>query len=160
VSRRLVHRMTYDAPVAAVRAMLDDPEFRKAVCAAQHVTRVDVRIDRDGDHAEVVVDQWQVTKGIPSFAKRFTGDETNVVQVESWSTPTSADLVVTIPGKPGDMRGTIELTQNDGVTTETVDLTIKVGIPLVGGKIESLVSDLLLNALEKEQAVGRDYLSR
>jgi hypothetical protein len=160
VSKRITHRMTYDAPVTTVRAMLDNPEFRKAVCAAQHVTRVDVRVDRDGDHTEVVVDQWQVTSGIPSFAKRFTGDETNVVQSESWASPTSADLVVTVPGKPGDMRGSIELSESDGVTTETVDLTIKVGIPLVGGKIESLVGDLLLDALAKEEAVGRDYLSR
>ena len=160
MSKRITHRMTYEAPVAEVRAMLDDPAFRKAVCEAQHVTRVDVRIDRDGDHTEVIVDQWQVTSGIPSFAKRFTGDETNVVQAESWGTPTKADLVVTIPGKPGDMRGTIELTESDGVTTESVDLTIKVGIPLVGGKIESLVADMLLAALTKEEAVGRDYLSR
>jgi hypothetical protein len=160
MSKHLVHRMTYDAPLAAVRAMLDDPQFRKDVCAAQHVNRVDVRIERAGDHTEVVVDQWQVTSGIPSFAKRFTGDETNVVQTESWATPDSADLVVTIPGKPGDIRGTIELTESDGVTTETVDLTVKVGIPLVGGKIESLVADLLLHALAKEETVGRRYLSR
>ena len=34
------------------------------------------------------------------------------------------------------------------------------GIPLVGGKIEGLVADMLHKALEAEHEVGRDYLSR
>ena len=37
-------------------------------------------------------------------------------------------------------------------TAETVDLTIKVSIPLVGGKIEGLIADLLLKALKAENA--------
>ena len=38
-------------------------------------------------------------------------------------------------------------------------MTIKVNIPLVGGKIESLIADLLRKALKSENVVGRDYLS-
>ena len=38
-------------------------------------------------------------------------------------------------------------------------MTIKVNIPLVGGKIESLIADLLRKALTSENAVGRDYLA-
>ncbi len=67
---------------------------------------------------------------------------------------------VSIPGKPGQMAGTIRLAESGGTTTETVDLDIKVAIPLVGGKIEGLVADMLLKALRTEQKVGRDYLSR
>ena len=39
-------------------------------------------------------------------------------------------------------------------------LTVKVNIPLVGGKLEGLIADLLLKALKAENKVGRDYLSR
>jgi hypothetical protein len=39
-------------------------------------------------------------------------------------------------------------------------MTIKVGIPLVGGKIEDLISGLLLKALKAENKVGREYLAR
>lgn len=160
MSRQLLHRLTYDAPVSAVAEMLADPEFRKEVCAAQRVTRADVSVERNGDHLEVVVDQWQHTAGVPGFAKKFVGEETNVVQAESWATPLLGDIVVTLPGKPGDIRGTATLTESDGVTTETVDLTIKVGIPLVGGKLEELLRDLMTKALEAENAAGRAYLSR
>ena len=57
------------------------------------------------------------------------------------------------------MGGTIELREPAGTTTETVDMEIKVSIPLVGGKIESLIADLLRKALRAENAVGRRYLT-
>jgi hypothetical protein len=119
-----------------------------------------VSIDSDDNGMEVTIDQVQAAQGIPSFAKKFVGDEINIVQQESWSSATEGDITVTIPGKPGEMKGTARLAESGGVTTETVDLTVKVNIPLVGGKIEGLIADLLLKALKAENKVGRDYLSR
>lgn len=160
MSKRLVHEMTYDAPVDAVTAMLADPAFREEVCRYQGVLRQKVDIERVGEGIHVTIDQWQSTSGVPSFAKKIVGEETNIVQKEIWTTPTLGDITVEIPGKPGDMTGTARVEEQGGRTVETVDLTIKVGIPLVGGKIEGLISDLLLKALKAENKVGRDYLAR
>jgi hypothetical protein len=160
MSRRLTHELTYDAPAAAVAAMLADPAFREEVCDRQHVLRRTVTVTPAGAGQEVVIDQVQAAEGIPSFARKFVGDEIQIVQKEIWTDAERGDVYVTIPGKPGDMRGTVRLDERAGRTTETVDLEIKVGIPLVGGKIEGLVADLLLKALKTENAVGRDYLSR
>lgn len=159
MSRRLHHQMTYDAPLARVVEMLADPRFREAVCEYQRVLRADVEIDRAGDTMTVTVEQVQHTERIPAFAKRFVGDEIDIVQREEWSGPDAAALHVTIPGKPGHMDGTITLVETDGTTVETVDVEIKVNLPLVGGKIEDLVSDLLRKALVAEERVGHDYLS-
>ena len=160
MSKRLRHDLTYDAPMADVAAMLADPAFREEVCDEQRVLRRMVTIDPDEDGMEVTIDQVQAASGIPSFAKKFVGDEINIVQQETWHTATAGDIRVTIPGKPGEMKGTARLTESGGVTTETVDLDISVNIPLVGGKIEGLISDLLLKALKVENRVGRAYLSR
>lgn len=159
MSRRLTHRMTYDAPLAAVVEMLADPRFREAVCEYQRVLSADVEIDRSGDAMTVLVEQVQPAAGIPSFAKKFVGDEIRIVQREDWWAPDTGELHVTIPGKPGHMDGTITLVEADGTTTETVDVEIRVNLPLVGGKIEGLVSDLLRKALVAEERVGHDYLS-
>jgi hypothetical protein len=160
--KKLKHDLTYDAPASAVAAMLADPAFREAVVEAQHVLRHDVIVKGDpaAGSGTVQVEQVQTANGIPSFAKKFVGDEIVIVQDETWTSPTGADLRVAIPGKPGEMVGTILLSESGGTTTETVALDIKVNIPLVGGKIEGLVSDMLLKALRTEQKVGRDYLSR
>jgi hypothetical protein len=160
MSRQITHRLTYDAPAARVAAMLRDADFRREVCAAIGMTRAEVSVSEDGDNAEIVLDQWQPTAGLPSFAKKFVGEEINIVQAESWTGATQGDIVVTIPGKPGDMSGTAILSEDAGVTTETVTLTIKVGIPLVGGRIESMIGEMLLAALKTENRLGRDYLSR
>ena len=53
------------------------------------------------------------------------------------------------------MTGAITLTESDGTTTYTVDVAIKVNIPLVGGKIEGLISDMLRKALLAEGTVGQ-----
>lgn len=160
MTKRLLHQLTYDAPASAVTAMLADPAFREEVCDYQGVLRKTVVIEPVGEGMHVTIDQWQRTSGVPSFAKRIVGDETNIVQREIWATPLLGDITVSIPGKPGDMSGTARIDEAHGVTTETVDLAIKVGVPLVGGKLETLISDLLLKALKAENKVGRDYLSR
>ncbi len=163
MSRTIRFEMAYDAPLDAVAAMLGDPAFREEVCRFQGVTKVDVSIEpqgTDGAAKDVRIDQWQPTAGVPSFAKKIVGDETNIVQEEHWSSATHGDITVTIPGKPGDMRGTAVLTETATGTLEVVELTVKVKIPVVGGKLEGLVGDLLLKALKAEYKVGRDYLAR
>ena len=160
--KKLTQDLTYDAPASAVAAMLADPAFREEVVEAQHVLRHEVSVNGDpaGGSGKVRVEQVQSATGLPSFARKFVGDEIEIVQDETWTSPTGADLHVSIPGKPGQMAGTIRLRESGGTTTETVDLDIRVAIPLVGGKIEGLVADMLLKALRTEQKVGRDYLSR
>lgn len=160
MAKTISFEMAYDAPVQRVAAMLADPSFREDVCRFQGVTKVEVTVDVDGDTKQVKVDQVQPTAGVPSFAKKIVGDETNIIQEESWSSLTHGDVTVTIPGKPGEMTGTAVLEATpEGGTVETVTLDIKVRIPLVAGKIEGLVGDLLLKALKAEYKVGRDYLS-
>jgi hypothetical protein len=57
------------------------------------------------------------------------------------------------------MSGTALLTEDPDGTTETVNLTVKVNIPLVGGKIEGLIADLLSKALRTEHKVGVEWLA-
>ena len=159
MSTRFSHDLTYDAPLDAVDAMLTDPAFRERVCDAQGAIRKAVSITEGDDGLTVLVDQVQTSEGIPGFARKFVGDEINLVQTETWTDAENADVEVVIPGKPGEMTGTIHLSESGGVTTERLEMTIQVNIPLAGGKIENLISDLLRKALLAENAVGRDYLS-
>jgi hypothetical protein len=159
MSTRFSHDLTYEAPQDAVDAMLTDQAFRERVCDAQGAIRKSVSITEESDGLRVVVDQVQTAEGIPGFARKFVGDEINLVQTETWTDAENAEVEVVIPGKPGEMTGTIHLSESGGVTTERLEMTIQVNIPLVGGKIEKLIADLLRKALLAENAVGRDYLS-
>ncbi len=161
MSKRIRHELAYDSPVEDVAAMLADPAFREEVCDYQRVISREVTITRSGaDGMEVVIDMVQPARGIPSFAQKFVGDTINIVQTESWSSPTRGSITVAIPGKPGEMSGTATLAEAGSGTVETVELTVKVGIPLVGGKLEGLIAGLLEKALVAENTVGREWLSR
>lgn len=154
MAKRITHEMNYDAPVAQVRAMLLDEGFRKTVAEQQHALRSTIEIDGD----QVTFGTVQAARGIPSFAKKFVGDEIEVLQKETWSGE-RADVHITIPGKPGDLKGTATLLPSGEGTVEKVDLEVKVAIPFVGGKVESLIADLITKALEYENRAGRAWLA-
>lgn len=156
---RFHHEMHYDASPDEVYAMVSQEEFRERVCEAGDSVRHEVRIERNGDSMTVEVDQVQPAEGIPSFARKLVGDEIDVLQREEWTGPADATLEVTIPGKPGHLRGTITIRESDGGSVETVDAEIKVNIPMVGGKLERLISDLLESALRSEHQVGKAWLA-
>ena len=153
------HTLRYDASPAEVFAMLGDAVFRERVCEAQHVSEATVEIDGVDDTMTVSIDQRRPSDGIPSFAKKFVGDTIHIAQREEWSSATDAVLDVTIPGKPGHMKGTITLRPDGDGTVETVSGELKVHIPIVGGKIEGLVIEIFEHALEAEQRIGKSWLA-
>jgi Protein of unknown function (DUF2505) len=153
------HEIKYAAGADDVYAMLGEQAFREQVCEASGTLAHTVQVTPSGTGMDVVVDRTMPADGIPSFATKFVGDKIQVVQNETWTSPTGADLEVTIPGKPGQFKGTVRLAERGGETTETVTGDIKVSIPLVGGKLESLIGDLLASALRTEGKVGAKWLA-
>lgn len=146
------------ATVEQVAALLADPAFREAVLDDQRVFRREVTVTRAGDGHTVVLDYAHGNERLPSFARKLVGDEIPIRQEEVWQGE-SARVVVTIPGKPGDMTGTATLAQRGDDVVESVDMAVKVGIPLVGGKIEDLVGGLLVKAVRAENRLGVQWLS-
>ncbi|MCW2786136.1 MAG: hypothetical protein JWP74_2653 [Marmoricola sp.] len=160
MSRKIRYELRYDgATPGQVYEMLSTPEFREAVCEYQRFPRRTVAITPSGTGMTVKVDQYRPSKEVPSFAKKLVGDELNIVQDEVWSAPDRATLSVGMPGKPGEMKGTITVVGDDTGTTETVKVEAKVSIPLIGGKIEGFIGDMLLRALKAENKVGRTWLA-
>jgi Protein of unknown function (DUF2505) len=155
----VTQELTYDAPAAEVAAMLWDASFREQVCEAIGTTRKEVTAGPEGGGTKVVIDMDQPAAGIPGFAKKFVGDRINIVQTEHWSDQDHARVDVVIPGKPGQMSGSVQLHESGGATMEVVEMEIRVNVPLVGGRIEALIADMLNKALRTENAVGREYLA-
>lgn len=144
--------------VDQVTSMLIDPAFREAVAAYQTALRSSVSLDESAGR-KVVIEIVHGTDRVPSFAKKFVGDEIPIIQTETWTSATHADVHVTIPGKPGDMQGTIDLVQDGDDVVETVALTVKANIPLIGGKIEDMIAGLLKQAFRAENKVGVKWLA-
>jgi hypothetical protein len=157
--KRVNHTLSYpETTVDDVFAMFVDPVYRKAVSVYQQVTDFSCDITPHAPGADVLIEQAHDTDRIPSVAKKFVGDEIRFQQHESWADPSGADVRVTIPGKPGDMKGTMALRQvGDGVD-QVVAMEVTVGIPFVGGKIEEMVAGFVGRVFDAQHTVGVTWL--
>jgi hypothetical protein len=155
MGKRVVKELRYDAPIGEVTAMLADPAFREQVLADQQVLSGSAEVTE----GTVRIEQVQSAEGLPSFATKIVGHEIRILQQETWATPDNAHVHVSLPGRPGEIEGTIELVERDGSTIEKVDLEINVRMPLIGSKVEGLVAGLLEKALDKEYATGVAWLA-
>lgn len=157
--KRLSHTLTYPGTtVAEVFAMLADPAYRKAVADYQGVDDFDCQVTPAGSGMTARLEQAHGTDHVPSFARKLVGEEIRFVQEETWPSPSSADITVTFPGKPGGMTGSLSVEQAGDDVVEQVDLEIRVGIPLVGGKAEGLLAEFLGSAFDAENKVGVKWL--
>jgi hypothetical protein len=152
--------MTYPgATVRDVFAMFGDPAYRKAVSEYQRVVDFDCRISMNGEGMDVQLEQAHSTDRIPGFAQKLVGHEIRFLQQETWSSPESAAIEVTIPGKPGEMTGTETLTQSGDDVVQRIDLDISVSMPFVGGKVEDLIAGFIVKAFDAENKVGAKWLA-
>jgi hypothetical protein len=157
---RFEHVNSYPAPAEEVLAMLTDPVFRERVCEAQHAIDPSVDVVGSGAGATVEIARSQSMAGAPAVATRVVGDTVRIVQRETWTGPDTADLTIDIPGKPGEMRGGIRLSPRaDGGCDEVFTGEVKVKVPLVGGKLEGLIEQILVKALVREGRVGLAWLA-
>jgi hypothetical protein len=157
--KQIDHTLTYpDATVAEVYAMLTDPSYRTAVSVFQHVTDFSCAITPDGDGADVAIEQAHGTDRIPSMAQKLVGSEIRFLQHETWASPDGADVEVTVPGKPGDIRGTIALAQDGADVTQHIDIAVRVSIPFVGGKVEEMIAMFVGRVFDAQNTVGVKWL--
>ena len=155
---RFSHELSYDAPPEDVYAMLADPSFRERVSLAREVVSFDVTMTPTTSGFTLVNDQIQPTAGLPSFAKKFAGKTTKAIQREDWQDHSSGSLTIETPGKPTSIKGTITLTGSDGGTVERVELEVKAKVPLIGGKLESVMADQIREGMDVEHQVGQAWL--
>jgi uncharacterized protein YndB with AHSA1/START domain len=155
---KLHHEISYAAPLGEVFAMLSDPAFRHASGAAMGVISADVTITPKGEGISVHIDQVQPTEGVPGFARKFAGETTRAVQDEEWSSPAGGTLTIETPGKPTSVKGTLSLTESGGRTTETLEAEVKGKVPLIGGKLDSLMADLVTKGMDMERLAGVAWL--
>ena len=158
---RFRHVNGYAASPSEVRAMLTTREFRDEVCTYQRALDHSVAISELSGSTTVVITQSQAMDGAPAAARKLVGSSVQIVQRETWTAPDRADFAMEIPGKPGHLRGTIALVdKGDGTCDEVFTGEVKVNVPLVGGKLEGFIGDILTRALRREGRVGVTWLER
>lgn len=161
---KLTLSSTYDVPPEEIFAIISDTTFREQACEATRALSHQVTVTEAADDTVVRVRREMPSTDIPDIARRFVGDTLTLVQTETWH-PAAADgtrhaeVRGEVPGTPVSLRGTASIVPAGAGGTHSIELDIKVAVPLVGRKIEPFVVEAVRRGLEKEHELGRSWPS-
>lgn len=156
---RFAKEIRFPASVAEVHAMLVSREFREEVAAQAGASRWTVSVEETPAGILSVVDSAAPTADLPGFVRKVIGSEMPIHQEELYTSPTEGRLTVSMTGRPGSLTGTIRLAADGAETVQAVEADVKVAVPLVGGKLEKLICQVMGNLLKLQGRVGAEWLA-
>jgi Protein of unknown function (DUF2505) len=158
----LKHSTSYDATGEEIFAIVTDATFREQVCEQTKALSYDVKVTQSGGDTVVRVQRELPTDNLPDIARKFVGQTLTVVQTETWHPAKpdgsrDADVLGEIANAPVTIKGTARIAAEAGRTVQAIQLDVKVAVPLIGKKIESLVVDAIRAGLVKEYELGHAW---
>lgn len=144
-----------DGDVEAVLAVLTSPEWpaRKAA-ELRDGSEVVLREERPDGGVLMSVSRELPSGGVPGFLERFLPADGRVVQTDEWDPPTGSERrgrwSASIPGAPAGLGGTLLLTPTGAGCRYVVEGEVTVRVPLIGGKAERFLGDLVVKLADKE----------
>ncbi len=111
---------------------------------------------KDGDKFSIKVSrEVPADVPLPSFAQKFISANMTVVQQDSWDAKTKKGrLDINIKGIPATITCDMELKDEGAGSVNHLNWTVKVGIPLIGGKLEQVLVDDIKKKTGPDTAEG------
>lgn len=140
--------------VEAVCAVISGEGWAAAKANAfEDESRQESRTVGEGGAVTLVVSRG-LPDGIPGFLEKFLPANGRARQTEVWSPEVGGARRGTwhadIPGAPAKVSGTMSLEPSASGTTYRVQGEVKVSIPLIGGKAESFIVDMIGKLIASE----------
>jgi len=164
MARQITHRTIAEFPAERVYTVMVDPEFLKA------------RLERLGGPGAALLEHHVDDKGaryrlrhgvdadaVPPMVRSLVNGDL-VIQRDETLVPDgpgrySGTVAVAIPGTPASAQGGMRLADlGEGTSEFVVDAAVTVKVPLIGGKIESMVAGQIEGLLGTETAFTLDWL--
>jgi hypothetical protein len=146
--------------------MFSDPEFLRAKFEATKALEFEiVECAATPDGGFRIVTNRTVQADIPGFARKFFKPNNAMTQTEEWEAPTGGVRAGTWGIEPHGVpvavstSGTTRLESAGDGAVQYITATIKVSVPLIGGKLERFVFDQAKKTMDIEHDFGRQWLS-
>ncbi len=156
---RFEHRATLAAGPATVYSTLVDEAFltaRLRDIGGKGAALLDHRTSDDGP--TIRLRQGVDAQRLPSAVRSILSGDLVVEREERWR-GREADGRATINGVPAEIRYRTRVAANGDGTDLVVDAEVKVGIPLIGGKIEKVVAEQVTKLLAAEAEYAEKWLA-
>ena len=146
----------FNKSVASVWAMYSDRAFFEKKYTATGCTNIEVLDYKTSDKGFSITVRYDAKSDapVPDFAKKFMAERVTVTQTDSWDAATKTGKIVTeIKGMPVKVSAEMKLEAAGKGAVNKMLWTLASGIPLVGGKLEGILSeDVKIKSARDEQA--------
>jgi hypothetical protein len=164
VSKQFQHSYPLPADVPTAFAAIASEGW--AAAKAEHLRDGSTvkRFEQTADGGTVLQITRDLPDGVPGFLERFLPADGKAGQTDTWA-PDAGDGTrrgtwkADIPGAPAEVSGTMRLEPDGAGSRYVVEGTVKVRIPVVGGRAESFIADMTGKLTAKEAEVLRGLLA-
>ncbi|MEV0676622.1 DUF2505 domain-containing protein [Actinosynnema sp. NPDC050436] len=163
MARRIEHLTTFPRPASEVyAALVDEGYLRDRLAVLGGTDAALVAFTETGGTTSYQLKQGVPADKLPPVARGVLGGDLVIDRAEAWTEAGRAGTVeVTLKGVPGRLDGTFTLADAAGGGSElTLAGQVKVSIPLMGGKLEGLITEQVGLLLDKEAEFTAEWLAR
>jgi hypothetical protein len=113
--------------------------------------------EQDERGVTVVLHQAVPDDALPSFLRSVLPGDLTIRRTETW-TNSGGSVHAVVDGAPGTVTGTMRLEPDPAGCVLGAQLTAEVGLPLVGGKVEKVITDSVGRLMEVEYRFTLEWL--
>lgn len=151
-------RQDFPAAAQRVHAMLTDEDFLRH--AAVEMGSPEATVAATGSRTAV-----EATIEAPQEVRAFVGATLRILLEVSWGDAASdgsreGTFSMRVPGTPLTVNGTTRLEPTASGSALTYDGDLSVKVPIFGPRVEQEAAPIILEALDAQARVGRDWLTR
>ena len=149
-------RSTFEsrADVETVFGILTSPQWPERKAESLHDGSRVVRREERAEGGLLLAVSRELPGGVPGFLEKFLPKDGRVLQTDEWEPADGATRRgtwrVEIPGAPARLGGTMRLEQVAGGSRYTIEGDVKVSVPLIGGRAERFIADMVARLAAKE----------
>lgn len=156
MATKLQHPVTYPLTLERVRAAVSDRAYWEALAASVEDAPGEVRsVEVDGDTLTVELLQRIPSDTLPSAVTSLVSGDLAIERTMTWTftSPSQAQgtFRASVSGTPATTEGSFRLQEDGAQTAADFAGTVTVRIPLVGGRIEKVISQNMLTLFDSER---------
>jgi hypothetical protein len=158
MASRLALRHQYPEPPERIRQVLTDPTYLRAKLRAVGGPRGELVSREQHERGTTIVLQQAVPDdALPSFLRSALPGDLTIRRTETWSS-SSGTVHAVVDGAPGTVTGVMRLEPDPAGCVLGAQLTAEIGLPLIGGKVEKMITGSVGRLMEAEYRFTLEWL--
>ena len=164
--QKFANSHTLNASAERVLELICSEDYMRYRYDQPELLNFDLTITRDDEQVfeAKVLRTIDISGKVPKLAKKLVGDQVAVEQTQDWvrtESPYLGTLTVSGEGLPGQVTSRMTLTPiDDNSSTISVDGSISVSVPLVGGQLEKLLAGKAAENFSTSMQAIDDYIAK